>query len=188
MKATQQILLIALAVCILPAAPWSAAANLPTPAEFADAGQKFVDDDFSPAIFVFVLLALLLMVFAFVVAAIIYLVIAATIAILIAVGIISSSLAYGMLRKRPSAVLRALVIQMAAVLGAAFGMGMFWAANLLFDLAMTWKHEVFIGATIGLLYGAAIGWLITVTVGRLVRRVADWAMCRRRAAALGKAR
>ena len=90
-------------------------------------------------------------------------------ALLVLLGIVSSSVIIGFLRKRPGAAVGALVIQFGAVVGIVCGVVAFWLAKYLFDLGLAFWPLTLYGAICGLVFGVVIGVLLNFAWNRAYR-------------------
>jgi hypothetical protein len=138
-----------------------------TPDDFAD--EEFVDDDFAPGLFVLVMLALLVFVILVGVGIAIGLAIVALAAALISLGIVSSSVVVGIVRRRPGDAFRALFLQLGAAAGIAAGVGVLWLMVSLFDLAIGLGWVILVGGLVGLAGGLAIGLMFNFAWTRATR-------------------
>ena len=148
------------------AAAESRMASGATPDAFAD--EEFVDDDFSPGLFVLVMLALLVFVILVGVGIAIGLAIVALVAALVGLGIVSSSVVVGIVRRRPGDAFRALFLQLGAAVGIVAGVGVLWLMVSLLDLALGLGWVILVGGLVGLASGLAIGLMFNFAWTRLL--------------------
>jgi hypothetical protein len=125
------------------------------------------DDDFSPGLFAGVLIMLLIFLAMLVVLGLLALGLFLLLFALVTLGLISSSVVYGVTCRRPSAALQALVVQAGALAGTVLGAVVFWTGDWLFKLALAWQVKLLAGAAIGLACGILLGLLINFLVRRL---------------------
>ncbi len=106
--------------------------------------------------------------------AVIGVVVLASAAALLTLGIISSSAAIGLMRRRPGPAIRAFVIQVGAVAGIPFGIGAFWIATRLAD----WRLSLSLTAATGACCGAVCGALIAIAFNLTCSRLHRWLVAR----------
>ena len=88
---------------------------------------------------------------------------------LVFLGIVSSSVIIGFLRKQPSAGVRAFVIQGCAVAGIVCGIVGFWLARCVFELELSWWPWTLYAAICGLLFGVLIAGGVNYAWNRVYR-------------------
>lgn len=129
-------------------------------------------DDFSPGLFMIALaaigVALLLIGCGIVVAA----VMAISAAALAGLGIVSSAVLFGMLRRRVSSGLRAFHYQVFALVGVPAGIGVLWLGSYLAGSQLGIGEVVIMGSVAGVGSGLALAFLFDRLAGALYRRFA----------------
>lgn len=133
----------------------------------AAANEEF--EDFAPG--VFVLLFIVLIIASGVILGAVVLAALGLLAVLTAVGIVSSSVLIGFLRKKPSAAFRAFFLQAGAAGGVASGIVLSLLIVWLFDLHVPPKQAFAVGTVCGGLGGFGIGVLFNLAWGRIVQRL-----------------
>lgn len=95
----------------------------------------------------------------------------ALIAMLILLGIVSSSVIIGFLKKQPTAGVRAFVIQSCSVAGIVCGILGFWLASWIFELELApWPWTMY-AAICGLLFGVVIALAVNCAWSKLYRLI-----------------
>jgi hypothetical protein len=148
----------------------------PTPEAIpsATAEPPFGGDSFGPGAILFVVfIFFIVVVVVIVVGVVLGLALLALIMLLVAVGIISSSVLIGFLRRRPGSAITALFVQVGAVAGMPFGVAGFWIVKSLMDLQLSSYLVVLGGAICGLVSGVIVGLLFSLVCKRVYRWSAD---------------
>jgi hypothetical protein len=163
------LILALLLVAVAAASPvWAQVAG-PTSQASAD------DGDFAPMLFVFLLLAILVVLFVVAAGVVVGVIAMAIMAGLVLLGVVSTSVLVGVKNRRFEAAARALFIQLAAIGGMVAGAVAFWTAAWFFDLH--WRSRTILagGGAAGLLLGALVGFGLNVVWSR----VRSWLISRR---------
>jgi hypothetical protein len=90
-------------------------------------------------------------------------------AVLLLLGIISSSVLIGLLRRTGRSAVRAFIIQACALAGVPMGVGALWLDNHLLHVGLSYGVILFVGAVGGLATGAAVGLAFSLVAARLGR-------------------
>ncbi len=129
-------------------------------------------DDFSPLIFVMLLVTLAACCFLLGVGLILTLVGIVCTAVLIALGLVSSSVVFALLRRRVSAGVRALHYQVCALMAAPAGVALVALASAGFRPGMSWRSilplGVLAGCVAGLLVAGTCDWAARLAHRRLL--------------------
>ena len=94
-------------------------------------------------------------------------------ALFIGVGIVSSSVVVGYLRRRPSAAIRALLFQGAALTGIPCGIAAFWIGRQLAHVHLSIAGWVVWGALSGALSGLLVAFVLNFAWGKLYLQLTD---------------
>ncbi len=138
----------------------------------------FDADDFSPLLGLLALFLALVMVVVFVfllaVGLVACVVLCALAGALAALGILSTSVAVGFIRRSPASGFRALFLQLGAVIGVPCGIGAAWLVSWLVGGDWSITARLLVGGTGGLVCGILVAWLFNLVWSKL----AEWILAR----------
>lgn len=132
-------------------------------------------DDFSPMLAVFALVAILIALFLIGVGIFVAAVVAASLAVLAGLGIVSSAVLVGMVKRRFSSGLRVFHYQIFALLSVPAGIGVLWLGSYLRQSQLSLAEILTIGSIAGIGGGLAFAFLLDRLAGLVYRRLADLA-------------
>lgn len=129
-------------------------------------------DDFAPGLFMIALAALCIALFLVGVGIAAAAVVAASLAALAGLGIVSSAVLIGLVRRRFSSGLRAFHYQICALLAVPAGIGTFWLGSYLTHSQSGPVGILFMGTVAGVASGLSLAFLFDRLAGALYRRFA----------------
>ncbi len=130
-------------------------------------------DDFSPGFFMFALAAICVALILVGIGIAVAVVVAASVAALAGLGVVSSAVLIGLVRRRLSSGLRAFHYQICALLAIPAGIGALWLGNWLTGSQLGIGEILGIGSGAGIASGLAMAFLFDRLAVALYRRFAD---------------
>jgi hypothetical protein len=127
-------------------------------------------DDFSPMLAVFALIAILIALFLIGVGIFVAAAVAASLAVLAGLGIVSSAVLVGLVKRRFTSGLRALHYQVFALLAVPAGIGVLWLGSYLMQSQLSLTEILTIGSVAGIGGGLALAFLLDRLAGLIYRR------------------
>lgn len=155
------------------AASQPASTPAPSTPALSAAPDRTVDDDFSPGLLFFALIAMTVMLVLAGIGIAIGLAVAGATALLVGIGILSTSAAIGFLKRRPGAAVRALLFQGAALAGIPCGIAAFWIVRQLAHVHLAIAEWVIWGSLCGAASGLLVALTLNFTWGRLYLKLTE---------------
>lgn len=128
------------------------------------------DDDFTPALFFFVLFVGAVLLVLIGIGIVIGLVGVACAGLFAALGIVSTSALIALLRRRFSAGFRAFHYQLSAVIAWPCGIGALWLGSALFEIHLRYRYILLIGSAVGIIAGLGSAFVLDRFVRFVYRR------------------
>lgn len=129
-------------------------------------------DDFAPGMLFILLAALCIALILIGVGIVVAGIIAASVAVLAGLGIVSSAVLIGMLRRRFSSGLRAMHYQFCTVVAIPAGIGILWLGSYLTHSELSPRETLTIGSLAGACGGLAFAFLFDLVISAVYRRFA----------------